>query len=460
HQALVNGSVSNLNLKDFHINLNIDANNIQCMNTSSTDNKIFYGNFFGTGNVEISGPPSNISLKINATTEQNTALFLPLYNASEVVASDFLTFITVTDESEEPDLPALANLGGMELELEIDVSNDALVQLIFDPKVGDIIETNGIGNIRIMLDNEKGFEMFGEVVLSQGDYLFTLQNVINKRFKIEPGGKINFNGSPMNATVDLEAIYTTRAAPYNLYPDNDDKKEALKKRIPVECKLDLIGGLQAPTIGMGINMPTADAETKNLLENSTSTDEELMKQFLSLLVINNFYSVSGFEAQDLGTPSALAGVTASELLSNQLSNWLSQISDDFDIGINYRPGDQVTRDEVEVALSTQLLNDRIIISGNLDMGGTDTNPSVGDASNPYIMGDFDVEFMVTDNVSIFAFNRARDELHFDTDPYKQGIGISYKEEFDNLNQLFLRYKKGLANRKKKRKKKNDPELDE
>ncbi len=246
------------------------------------------------------------------------------------------------------------------------------------------------------------------VVLNQGDYLFTLQNVINKRFEIEPGGKISFNGSPTSASVDMEAIYTTRAAPYNLYPDNDDKKEALKKRIPVECHLNLLGELSSPTLDMGIVMPTADAETRNLLENSTSTDEELMKQFLSLLVINNFYSVTGFGAQDLGTPSSIAGVTASELLSNQLSNWLSQISDDFDIGINYRPGDQVTRDEVEVALSTQLLNDRIIISGNVDVGGQETNPSVGDASNPYIVGDFDVQFRITDNVSVFAFNRARE----------------------------------------------------
>jgi hypothetical protein len=211
---------------------------------------------------------------------------------------------------------------------------------------------------------------------------------------------------------------------------------------------------------MGISMPTADAETRNLLENSTSTDEELMKQFLSLLVINNFYSVTGLGAEDMGTPSSIAGVTASELLSNQLSNWLSQISDDFDIGINYRPGDQVTSDEVEVALSTQLLNDRIIISGNVDVGGQETSPSVGVASNPYIVGDFDVEFRVTDNVSVLAFNRARDELLFETAPYKQGVGISYREEFNNLNQLITRYREGIENRKKKRKKKNETELDE
>jgi len=63
-------------------------------------------------------------------------------------------------------------------------------------------------------------------------------------------------------------------------------------------------------------------------------------------------------------------------------------------------------------------------------------------------------------VSIFAFNRARDELLFQTDPYKQGVGISYREEFNNLKQLLTRYKEGISNRKKKRKKNNNPELDE
>ncbi|MCP4312541.1 MAG: hypothetical protein GY790_14865 [Bacteroidetes bacterium] len=461
HGATVNGSISNSNLKDFYISLNINADNMQCMNTRSSDNEVFYGTIFASGNVGISGPTDNISLKVNASTNRNTALYLPLYNASEVVTSDFLTFVSrIEVKEEEAPVSLKPEIGGIELELDIDITNDAVVQLIFDPKVGDIIKTSGDGNIRIMLNKENGFKMFGDVVLNQGDYLFTLQNVINKRFKIEPGGKISFNGSPMDASVDLEAIYTTRAAPYNLYPDNDEKKENLKKRIPVECHLILQGELEAPTIATGISMPTADAETRNLLENSTSTDEELMKQFLSLLVINNFYSVTGYGAADMGTPSSIAGVTASELLSNQLSNWLSQISDDFDIGINYRPGDQVTSDEVEVALSTQLLDDRIIISGNVDVGGQETNPTVGDPSNPYIMGDFDVEFRVTDNVSILAFNRARDELLFETALYKQGVGISYREEFDNLRQLMARYKEGIANRKKKRKKKDEAELDE
>jgi hypothetical protein len=461
--GIINGSISNNYFRDFYTNVLIEARNLNFMNTRSTDNDLFYGTIYATGDVTISGPANDISLNIEVSTQKNTALFLPLYNAREVQNSDFITFIHELDldESSEADRDAL---GSLKVELDVDITEDAVVQLIFDPKVGDIIKTSGRGNIRILLDQNQGFRMFGEVELLKGDYLFTLQNVINKRFEIEPGGKILFNGSPSNSTIDLAAIYGTRVAPYNLYPGNpedDSRYESLEKRIPVECHLNLQGELQSPTIVVGIEMPTAFPETRDLLENATSTEEELMKQFLSLLVINNFYSVSGYGIQNMGTMnSSFAGVTASELLSNQLSNWLSQISDDFDIGFNYRPGDQVSTQELEVALSTQLLNDRVIISGNLDVGGQETNPSSGQEGNPYIMGDVEVEYKVTDNVSVLVFNRSRDELIANTAPYKQGVGLSYREEFNNLNQLMARYKAALSNRKKKKKKSKNSNSEE
>lgn len=455
NRATVNGSISNAYLSDFYLNLNMQVDNLLCMNTTSTDNEVFYGSIFASGSMDITGPINAVKLNIDATTGQNTAIFLPLYTAREVTSSDFITFVSRSEEEEDPYVDYQAQkIAGIEMNMDVNITPDAVVQLIFDPQVGDIIETSGQGNVRMTLDQTNGFRMFGDVELIRGDYLFTLQNVINKRFLIRPGGKIIFNGTPTDAAIDLDAIYTTRTSPYNLYP-GDPEDEDLKRRIPVECHLTLQGELQSPSISPGIEMPTADPETRNLLENSTSTEEELMRQFLSLLVINNFYSVSGFGAQYVGVMNSnIAGVTASELLSNQLSNWLSQISDDFDIGVNYRPGDEISSDEVEVALSTQLLNDRILISGNVDVGGQQTNPSSTASGNPYIMGDFDLEFRVTDNVSVIAFNRARDELLLDTAPYKQGVGISYREEFNNLNQLFQRYKEGLTNRKRK---KNNPE---
>lgn len=446
NMALINGTITNSYFRDLRLNLDIRATNFEVFNTTQANNELFYGNVFGSGRVNISKPGEKIKFDIRARTNRNTSFFLPLYNASEAKTIDFVTFV-----EQEASAAAEVNqkIKGVELAMELEVTPEADVQLIFDPQVGDIIRAAGKGNLQINLDEMGDFEMYGDVELQRGEYLFTLQNVINKRFAIEPGSKIIFNGAPTNANIDLQAIYNLKAAPYNLSQDGND--ENLKKRIPVECRLNLTGELTNPTIKPGINMPTADPETRNLLDNSISTEEELMKQFLALLVINNFYSVSGYDLSSAaGFNGSVAGVTASELLSNQLSNWLSQISDDFDIGINYRPGDEVTSDEVELALSTQLLDDRIRISGNVR--GTTTSPSATTANNSNIAGDFIVEFMVTDNISIKAFNRARDELLYQTAPYKQGVGISYKEEFDTLGELVRKYRDGLFRRDGKKKK--------
>ncbi|HDJ32552.1 MAG TPA: hypothetical protein ENF21_00415, partial [Bacteroidetes bacterium] len=130
------------------------------------------------------------------------------------------------------------------------------------------------------------------------------------------------------------------------------------------------------------------------------------------------------------------GVTTSELLSNQLSRWLSQISNDLDIGFTYRPGDEINRDQVELALSTQLLDDRVAINGNVDVGGYQSQTSTSN-----IVGDFNVEVKLNESgkLRVKAFNRANDKLIYEQAPYTQGIGLFYREEFDSFGQLMGRY---------------------
>ncbi len=137
-------------------------------------------------------------------------------------------------------------------------------------------------------------------------------------------------------------------------------------------------------------------------------------------------------------------MATSELLSNQLSHWLSQISQDFDIGLNYRPGDQITSNELEVALSTQILNDRITINGNLDLGGE--TPTTTTTKTNSIVGDFDIDFQLTENgkLHLKAFNRTNDNLIFQTSPYTQGVGVFYREDFNSFGELIRRYRDALV----------------
>jgi len=424
-----NGNIATANFKNIYLNLDLDATNFNFLATRRSDNEQFYGDIFASATAKINGPPDKLKVAAFATTEKYTSLKLPLYNSSEITSSDFVTFISREEDDVSPEKVEYIKKNKLTLDMELNVENNASVQLIFDPKVGDIIEASGNGTLKLEIDDNGDFSMFGGVNIQDGEYLFTLQNVINKRFRVKPGGTITWSGSPTSASIDLDAIYQTKASPYYLSPN---PTEAMKKPIPVYCLLKLQGDLANPNLTPSIELPTAEPETRSLVETSTGTDEELMKQFISLLVINSFIVNTGDQIG--GRLPGGAGVTASELLSNQLSNWFSQLSNDFDIGVNIRPGDALSSEEVELILRTQLFNDRVIFSGNLDYLGEEIDNPVGQPTN--IVGDFDLEFLASDKISFKAFNRVNDDRIWRPSLYTQGVGIVYRSQFNSISEIF------------------------
>ena len=315
---------------------------------------------------------------------------------------------------------------------DLEVTPEAEVQIIFDPQVGDILKGNGSGALTFEINDRGDFEMYGDYTFESGEYLFTLQNIINKRLKLQQGSMITWNGDPLNAVIDLQAIYSAKASPIVLVPDGPDY---LKNRLPVDCHLIMTGNLLNPSISYEIELPTAEEETRNYVRNAINTEEELTKQFLSLLVINKFSSSHLATAATISGGSAgMSKVTTSELISNQLSNWLSQISSDFDMGVNYRPGDEISTDQVELALSTQILDERVSIHTNVDVSGSGEQGTSSGTNTTYIAGEFDVDVKLTDDgkLKVKAFNHSNDDQLYKTSPYTQGVGFVYGEDFNNL----------------------------
>jgi hypothetical protein len=152
--------------------------------------------------------------------------------------------------------------------------------------------------------------------------------------------------------------------------------------------------------------------------------------------MNKFLALSTYQTGMTGnTTGGFTSTTASELLSNQLSNWMSQISTDFDLGFVVRPGDENTSGEYELALSTNLFNDRILINGNFGYSNNQTNVT----NNPYTT-DFQVEYKVNQkgNIRLRAFQKINNDVLYTEAPYYQGIGIFYTEDFDNFNELLIK----------------------
>ncbi len=437
--AVLTGAVYHKSFKDFTVDLtvNMDKNDCLVLNTSQGDNELFYGTAYVSGVTTIKSGPNTLSFDISAKTGSGTSLFIPLNSGMSVSESSFVTFVNHDSAmmAKEKDLKNAASTStgsSLELNFDLDVTPDAEVQLLIDPKAGDVIRGNGSGKLNISLNRNGEFKIFGDYAIEEGDYLFTLKNILNKKFEVEKGGKISFNGNIESAEIDLTAKYRnikTSLSPI-LFPILQDPK--YEARIPVEPQLNLSGNLFNPVVGFNIYLPNADEETRTYLRNAITTEEEKSKQFIYLLVMNSFYADPSYRASSgvTGTGTSAMAVTTTEMLSNQLSNWLSQISNDFDVGFLYTPGTKdLSSQQLQVALSTQLLNDKVTINGNFDVTGTETEETP-------LIGDFDIEYRLTEKLRFKVFNRYNNPYTGKGAPYTQGLGFSLRQDFNKLSDIF------------------------
>jgi hypothetical protein len=456
NKGILNGSIKHKNFNKMKYDIAISSDKILAMNTTSSDNEHFYGTIFGSGIFTITGQENEILLKGDVRSEKGTNIYIPFESKEEATKYDFVQFVN-KEIPEKKTVPYHLISNGLNMNFDVEITPDAKAQIIFNSQMGDIIKGEGNGNLQVKIDKNFNIQLYGDVVIEKGEYLFTLENIINKKFLINRGGTIKWTGDPYDAQIDLTAVYKLKTTLSELDPGSNNADT--KKRWPVNCIIKLNESLLKPSIDFQIELPTADDQKKDEFAKLIATKEDVNKQMVSLLMLGRFYTPDFFTGKTTTeTGTQLMGTTASELISNQLSNMLSQIFDEWDIGFNYRPKNEITNDQVELALSTQILDDRVTIDGNV---ANNSNPTAKNSGE--IVGDFDVKVKLTRDgrLQFKAFNHSNDNLIYDTAPYTQGIGFSYREEFNTLKDLLQQYNEAILKKKKnnaeKGEAKNKPE---
>ena len=431
--------------------------NMQVLNTTARDDDMFYGNIFASGDVRLSGDKGGVKMDINAVSGENSKFFMPLTDKSNITYADFVTFVkpTVADTTnylvrkkmmfEKRQQQRTSSASSMDINMSLNVRDNTEVQLVIDPTVGDIIKASGNGLLNLRINPGADiFEMYGDYIITDGSYLFTLQNIINKKFVIERGSSIQWTGEPLDALLDINAVYKVKASLQPLlegYVDSSIPNRA----VPVNCIIKLSDRLTKPSVDFDVEIPSVDASIQTVIASALSTPEQLSQQFLYLLVANSFLSDSSTEATALGVSSA--ATTGFELLSNQLSNWLSM--DNSNIVLRYRPKtEQMMSDEVDFGLSKGLFNNRLLIE-------VEGNYLVDKSRVVNATSSFTGEAYITWLIDRAGTLRAKGFTHtidrFDENQGLQetGVGIYFKEDFDNAKNLKERLVARFSSRRKK-----------
>ncbi|MBK9074480.1 MAG: translocation/assembly module TamB [Flavobacteriales bacterium] len=447
HLAKATGTINHKGFSKWDYDVTLEVDRFLCLNTTSLDNELFYGKVYATGDVQVSGYQGNLEVTFDGRTDKGTVIGLPLGSGKDVGGIDYVRFHAGTLDPDT--LAAPVDLSGVRLDMNVEVTPDARFELIFDPTVGDILEGSGQGNVTMEVTPAGDLAMWGDVELTTGSYLFTLRNVVNKRFEVEPGGHITWFGDPLDAQLNVNALYKLRAPLIDIIPA--ERSDALLKRVPVEVIMHLTDRLVNPDIGFDIRLPSVDEGVRTQVNSLVSDPDELNRQVFSLIVLNRFLPVDrlGLANNSTATRGNVVSSSGSELLSNQVSNWLNRLSNDVDLGFNYRPGDDLTQDELEVAVSTQLFNERLVLSTNVGVQYGSTSSQQSNA----LVGDFMAEYLITDNgrfrFKAFSQSNDRNLNQVDQAATTQGAGLAYRIEFNTVGELWRRLKGSLRSKKER-----------
>ncbi|MDR3095178.1 MAG: translocation/assembly module TamB [Bacteroidales bacterium] len=442
----LSGNITAEHLKNIQMDITVNASNIEVLNTTERDNNLFYGKAFASGKIQMKGIPADLTMSVAAKTEKNTQLSIPVYSEDEVKQSSFITFVDHTPRAQKKlynfnrRRPVRQTADGVEqkmaINLDLQITPAAEVQLVFDSKIGDVMRARGSGDMTLNITNNQ-FNMYGSYIIEQGDYLFTLRNIINKKFVLEKGGMITWTGNPLNALLNVKAKYGTSAPLTDLMGSNET---GTKNTAQVECILHITNTLLEPNIRFEIAMPYAPQEVRSFLSAATNTEEEMTKQFLWLVMVGRFYVDPSAIAYNNETASGSSGVetmamaTATEFMTNQLSHMLSNNS--FDVNLKYHPGMGIDGQNFGVDISTEKWS----LSMDYEVGGMKAAET---SSN--IVSDFTFEYNLSPNgkLKLKAFNRSNNQ-YFIQSPYTQGIGVLYREDFSRMRDLFIRKEKTPA----------------
>ena len=431
--ALVVGNIRHNHLKDMYLDIKMYPKNFLAMATTATQSSSYYGTAIANGIVSVQGPVNDLDLKIKAMTQKGTAMTIPLGGSSSVKKHEFITFVSHDEDSSDDDdaveTPVKKSKSNINIGLDLSVNKEAQIKIALPNGLGNM-EANGDGNIKLDLaTSNNSMSLIGDYVINSGSLTLNVQDVIKKNFSLEQGSSISWTGDPVNGFINVTGVYQTKASVSSL--GLVDSTSMGSSNIKVECLVHLKNKLMNPDISFGLRLPNANEDLQQAVFYvvDTTNQSDLLMQVVSLLVFNSF--------------SYGSTISGTGIITSQINDFISQITNDIDININYKAGDDLTNEEMTVDLKKQLFDDRLSIETNF---GVVIPTAAMASSSSNIIGDVNVEYKITKDgrLTAQAFNRSNfsstyyQYTYYKMAPYTQGIGISYNRNFDNLRDLFKR----------------------
>ncbi|WP_036194888.1 translocation/assembly module TamB domain-containing protein [Maribacter antarcticus] len=453
------GSILTKNVFNPSFDLTLSAKAFRVLNSTKEDNALFYGTASLDADVRVKGnlklPKVNGKLKVREVTDVTYVVPESQLDIEErdgvVIFVDRKNADAILTRKTQEEAPSFFQ--GIDVRAVVEIADDATFNVIIDKRTGDNLAVKGQAALALNMEPNGRINLSGRYELKSGHYETNLYNLVKRRFEINPGSTITWQGDPMDAKLDVTAIYQlkTSASPLmSSVTSGQDKTVSGKYRqvLPFLVYLNVDGEILEPKLSFGLDMPEAEqgalgGSVYSRLQQLNQQEAELNKQVFSLLALNRFYPDSGSDGSSGGT-AAIARDNVNKVLSSELNAFSDkvfgnsgfEIDFDLDSFTDYQGDNPQDRTQININAKKKLFNDRLIVTAGSAVY-VEGSAQPGQEETP-IIGNVSLEYLLTKDgkYRLKGFRKSSYENIIDGQLIVTGVALIFNREFNKFSQLF------------------------
>ncbi|GAA5040782.1 hypothetical protein GCM10011506_42410 [Marivirga lumbricoides] len=456
-KMLLNGTIRTESFIDPEIDLELQANNFQLLNSSAEDNELFYGKVFADLNIDWKGSLSSASIGADVRINDQTdfVYVIPESGVDLVESEGIVQFRNPYEPRDSIQYDSAQNvqstqISGIEVSANIETDKSAKFKVIVDKRRGDFLTVSGETDLSLIMRKNGTISLSGNYIVNNGFYQLSLYDLVKRKFEIKQGSQISWSGDPLGASLDITALYNLQASVNSLMADqisgsSIEVKNQYRQKLPFIVQLFVKGNLSEPEISFGLEMPqdsrgALGGNVYQQVQAINRNESQLNKQVFSLLVLNQFFPAG---SESTGPDSEqIARNSASQILSNQLNKLSSKYVKGVDLNLDlksyedYQSGTAQDRTQLDVSLSKSLFDNRVRVKvgSQVDLEGDQRQ----DQRATDIIGNVVVEYLLTEDgrYMLTGFRKSEYQGILDGQVVVTGVSIKFTKEFDKLRELW------------------------
>lgn len=456
----LNGDIDITELLKPKFNINAKTSSFEVLNSTQKDNDLYFGKVVFDADFTLKGSIEFPKLEGELAFKESTDItyIVPQSQVGTVEREGVVLFVNKKNPenilTRQDSERFNAVISGIEIKSLLKIHPKTKAKVIINKRTGDNVKLVGGGDLKFNMARNGNMTLFGKYEVNEGQFELNLYNLVTRRFQIAEGSSINWSGDPLNADLDIRAIYNIETSASSLMAsqtsaESPTVQNQYRQQLPFNVYLDVGGEINAPELNFQLDMPeneraAINGTVYNRVMQINQQDGELNKQVFSLLVLNRFYPDSGSDGSQGGAAS-IARNNINQALSDQLNTYANKLTGNTGIQLNFdvnsytdfQSGQANNRTDVDISAQKSLMNDRLIVEAGSQVNVEgDLRPGESNVA----LGNVSVQYLITQDGrwKIRGFRRSEYENVIDGQVFISGIALIFTREFNQFKELWAK----------------------